>query len=129
SGPAPRGENQEYLQLKPLVEKLVNAQKRVINLQFTEAKKLLSGDNKLSKDEEKKATEYLFRTYRGLPRNSALIKFLSEPGMRSVLQKTENYYIQDQGKEMPKIDEDLYFVIDEKQNSVEITEKGINLIS
>lgn len=129
SGPAPRGENQEYLQLKPLVEKLVNAQKRVINLQFTEAKKLLSGDNKLSKDEEKKATEYLFRSYRGLPRNSALIKFLSEPGMRSVLQKTENYYIQDQGKEMPKIDEDLYFVIDEKQNSVEITEKGINLIS
>ena len=129
SGPAPRGDHQEYLQLKPMVDKLVNAQKRVVNLQFTEARKVLSSAEKTGKDDEKKAAEFLFRAYRGLPRNTALIKFLSEPGMRSVLQKTENYYMQDQNKEMPKIDDELYFVIDEKQNSVDITEMGINLIS
>src|SRR5690554_8141737 len=71
----------------------------------------------------------LLRSYRGLPRNKALIKFLSEPGIKAQLQKTENFYMQDQGKEMHKVDDELYFVIDEKNNSIELTDKGIDLIS
>jgi preprotein translocase subunit SecA len=128
SGPTPKGNNQEYLSLKPQVEKLMAAQKKIVNQQFVEAKRILSTE-KTSKEEERKASEYLFRSFRGLPKTSALIKFLSESGMRSVLQKTENYYLQDQQKEMHKIDEELFFVIDEKQNTVDLTEKGINLIS
>jgi preprotein translocase subunit SecA len=128
SGPTPKGENQEFIQLKPKVERLVNAQKKLINIQFADAKKILSSDN-ASKEDERKGAEYLFRSYRGLPKNSALIKFLSEPGIKSILQKTENFYLQDQQKEMHKIDDDLYFVIDEKNNTVDLTDKGIELIT
>jgi len=128
SGPTPKGENQEFIQLKPNVEKLMNAQRRVINTQFADARRFLSADNS-SKEEEKKGAEFLFRSYRGLPKNKALIKFLSEPGMRTILQKTENYYLQDQQKEMHVIDDELYFVIDEKNNSVDMTDKGIELIT
>ncbi len=71
----------------------------------------------------------MLRAYRGLPKNGALIKFLSEPGVRALLQKTESYYLQDQQKEMPKVDAELYFTIDEKQNSIELAEKGVDLIS
>lgn len=128
SGPTPQGDKQEFIQLKPQVEKLYNAQRNLVNTQFAEAKKLLSKGN-LSKDEEKTSSDYLLRSYRGLPKNKALIKFLSEPGMRQVLQKTENFYMQDQSKEMHKIDDDLFFVIDEKNNTVDLTEKGIDLIT
>lgn len=128
SGPTPRGENQEFIQLKPKVEKLVNAQKKLINIQLADAKRLLSQENP-SKEDERKGAEYLFRCYRGGPKNKALIKFLSEPGIKSILQKTENYYLQDQQKEMHKIDDELYFVIDEKNNTVDLTEKGIELIT
>lgn len=128
SGPTPRGENQEFLQLKPLVEKLAAVQKKLINTQLSDAKRILNTEN-ASKDEKWKASEYLLRAHRGLPKNSALIKFLSESGMRAMLQKTENHFLQDQQKEMPKIDDELFFVIDEKGNSVDLTEKGLQLIS
>ena len=77
----------------------------------------------------KKDVYLFFRSFRGLPKNKALIKYLSEPGIKIHLQKTENFYLQDNAKEMPKADELLYFVIDEKNNTIDLTEKGIDLIS
>lgn len=123
SGPTPKGENQEFIQYKPKVDKLVSEQRKFINLQLAEAKKLIGAGD------DKKGGELLFRAYRGLPKNSALIKFLSEQGMKVLLQKTENYYLQDQQKEMHKIDKDLLFVIDEKNNTVDLTDKGVEFLS
>ncbi|MEQ8908105.1 MAG: preprotein translocase subunit SecA [Vicingaceae bacterium] len=132
SGPTPKGDKHEFAELKPVVEKLVSAQKRLITTLISDAKKKLKTEESDSK-EQKKLTEEggmaLLRSFRGLPKNKALIKFLSEPGIRAQLQKTENFYMQDQGKEMHKVDEELYFVIDEKHNSIELTEKGIDLLS
>lgn len=126
SGPIGKQDNvEQFFELKPRIEKLVEAQKRAINGFLTEAKKKIAEGN----DDPKDGGLALFRAHRGLPKNSALIKFLSEPGVRVKLQKAENYYLADQQKEMPKADEELYFYIDEKQNSVELTEKGINLIT
>ncbi len=122
SGPTPKGDNQEFFALKPRVEKLVNAQKAYINTALSEAKKAF-GNN------EKDAGMALLRAHRGLPKNKALIKFLSEPGVKALLLKTENQYMQDQGREMFKVDQELFFVIDEKNNSIELTEKGIELIT
>ncbi|MBC7865039.1 MAG: preprotein translocase subunit SecA, partial [Bacteroidia bacterium] len=122
SGPTPKGDKHEFIELKPRIEKLVNTQKAYVNLCLTDAKKLFTTN-------EKEAGMPLLRAFRGLPKNNALIKFLSEPGVRALLQKTENHYMQDQQKEMHKIDQELYFVIDEKNNSVELTEKGIDLIT
>ncbi|MGL5947212.1 MAG: preprotein translocase subunit SecA, partial [Sediminibacterium sp.] len=104
---------------------LVDAQKRATQQFLTEAKKKIAEGN----DDPKDGGLALFRAHRGLPKNSALIKFLSEPGMRVKLQKAENYYLADQQREMPKADEELYFYIDEKNNSVELTDKGIQLIT
>ncbi|SMO59664.1 preprotein translocase subunit SecA [Solitalea koreensis] len=123
SGPIPRGDEHEFHELKPRIERLVNAQKNYLNGTLAEAKKLLAANNT---DEGGLA---LLRAYRGLPKNKALIKFLSEQGMRQALQKTENFYMQDQSKEMHKVDAELFFVIDEKNNSIELTEKGIELIT
>ncbi len=123
SGPTPKGDKHEFNELKPRIEKLVATQKQYIQSCLSEAKKLVADNN------EKEAGIPLLRAYRGLPKNGALIKFLSETGVRALLQKTENYYMQDQNKEMHKIDQELYFVIDEKNNSVELTEKGIDLIT
>lgn len=132
SGPTPKGDKHEFHELKPMVDKLVSAQKRLINTLLADAKKKLNAESSDSK-EQKKLTEEggmaLLRSYRGLPRNKALIKFLSEGGIKAQLQKTENYYMQDQSKEMHIVDAELYFVIDEKNNSIELTEKGIELIS
>lgn len=125
SGPIPRGDEHEFYMLKPRIERLVNAQKDYVNKALNEAKKQIN-DGKTGTDEGGMA---LIRAHRGLPKSKALIKFLSEGGNRTVLQKTENYYMQDQGKEMPKVDAELFFVIDEKNNSVELTEKGIELIT
>lgn len=132
SGPTPKGDKHEFAQLKPVVETLVSAQKRLITTLIADAKKKLNAEVTDSKEQKKLNEEgsmALLRSYRGLPKNKALIKFLSEPGIKAQLQKTENYYLQDQGKEMPKVDEELFFVIDEKHNSIELTEKGIELIS
>jgi len=123
SGPTPKGDKHEFNEYKPYVEKLVNAQKQYVQTCLVEAKK------HFSEGKEKEAGVPLLRAYRGLPKNSALIKFLSEPGVKTLLQKTENYYMQDQMKEMHKIDQELYFVIDEKNNHVELTDKGIDFLS
>jgi len=125
SGPIPRGDEHEFYELKPRIERLVNTQKNYINGVLNEAKKAIA-DGKTGTDEGGLA---LLRAHRGLPKNKALIKFLSEGAHKQVLLKTENYYMQDQGKEMPKVDSELYFVIDEKNNQVELTEKGIELIT
>src|SRR5690606_37100310 len=108
SRPTPKGDSQEFEALKPLVERLVSFQRQYLTKELSEAKSLLS-----SGENEKLGAEKLFRAHRGLPRNGALIKYLSEAGNRSLLQKTENYYLADQQKEMPVIDKELYFVIDE----------------
>jgi len=123
SGPVPRGDEHEFYDLKPRINKVVEAQKKLVNQYLNDAKKLLSEGN------EKEGGLPLFRAYRAMPKYKPLIKALSETGNKSVLQKTENYYLQDNKKEMPKADEPLYFVIDEKDNSVELTEKGIDLIT
>lgn len=125
SGPVPKGGEHEFYELKPRIERLVNAQKAYINTTLNAAKKAIaSGDT----DPEGGGLA-LFRAYRGLPKNKALIKFLSEGNHRQVLAKTENFYLQEQSKHMPKADAELFFVIDEKNNQVELTEKGIELIS
>ncbi|WP_160068465.1 preprotein translocase subunit SecA [Sphingobacterium bovisgrunnientis] len=125
SGPIPMGDQHEFYQLKPRIERLVNAQKAYVNTVFNEAKKaILSGDT----DPEKGGLA-LIRAYRGLPKNKALIKFLSENNHRQILQKVENFYMAEQNRQMPKADKELFFVIDEKNNQVELTEKGIELIT
>ncbi len=116
---------QQFFELKPRIEKLVDAQKRATNQFLNEAKKKIAEGN----DDPKDGGLALFRAHRGLPKNNALIKYLSEPGMRVKLQKAENHYLADQSREMPKADEELYFYIDEKNNSVELTDKGIQLIT
>lgn len=123
SGPTPKGDKHEFMEMRPRVERLVNAQKQYALTCLTDAKKLF-GEGK-----EKEAGIPLLRAYRGYPKSSALIKFLSETGVRALLQKTENYYMQDNEKEMHKIDQELFFVIDEKNNSVQMTDKGIDLIT
>jgi preprotein translocase subunit SecA len=126
SGPIGHDDNiDRFFELKPRVEKLVEAQKRAVNGFLNEAKKKIAEGN----DDPKDGGLALFRAHRGLPKNSATIKFLSEPGMRVKMQKTENYYLADQSREMPKADEELYFYIDEKNNSVELTDKGIQTVT
>lgn len=123
SGPVPKGDQHEFHDLKPRIERLVNAQKNFLNSALNAAKKQIAEGN------TEEGGLALLRAHRGLPKNKALIKYLSEPGVKQILQKTENHYLQDQQREMPKVDAELFFVIDEKNNSVELTEKGIELIT
>ncbi len=125
SGPVPRGDEQQYHLLKPRVLQLVEAQKQVVNKFLNEARKKIAEGN----DDPKDGGLALMRAYRGLPKTSALIKFLSEPGVRVKLQKSENYYLADQSKEMPRVDSELFFYIDEKNNSVDLTDRGIQMIT
>jgi preprotein translocase subunit SecA len=125
SGPVPRGDQQEFLALKPRIEQIVDAQKKVVNTFLIEAKKKIADGN----DDPKDGGLALMRAFRGLPKTGALIKFLSEPGIRVKLQKTENFYLADQQRKMPEVDKELFFHIDEKNNQVELTDKGINLIT
>ncbi|HLG04433.1 MAG TPA: preprotein translocase subunit SecA, partial [Bacteroidia bacterium] len=127
AGPTPKGDNHLFNELKPKVEKLVAAQRSFINTILSDSKKLLA--DKGNKDKEKEAGLLLLRCHRGLPKNKALIKLLSEQGNRALLLKTEGYYLQDSSREMHKVDAELYFVIDEKHNTIELTEKGIDLLS
>jgi len=127
SGPIPRGDEHEFYELKPRIERLVNAQKAYVSSALNEAKKLINAGN--TGTEEGEGGLALLRAYRGLPKNKALIKFLSESGVRGLLLKTENHYMADQSKNMPKVDSELFFYIDEKNNQVELTEKGIELIT
>ena len=126
SGPVGHSDNtQQFFDLKPRIERLVEAQRKAINQFLIEAKKKIAEGN----DDPKDGGLALMRAHRGLPKNGALIKFLSETGIRVKLQNAENYYLADQQKEMPKVDEELYFVIDEKNNQVDLTDKGLNLIT
>ena len=135
SGPTPNGDIQEYVGLKPKVERLAEAQKKVVNQFLAEAKLKLADaekegiDKKIQKQLWEEGGLALFRAFRGLPKNKAIIKFLSEPGVKTHMQKVENFYMQDNSKEMPKADAPLFFTIDEKSNAIDLTEKGIDLIS
>ncbi|MBU2939545.1 preprotein translocase subunit SecA [Lacinutrix sp. C3R15] len=123
SGPIPKGDQHEFDALKPKVDDIVSVQRKYLTGVLAEAKKLIaSGD-------EKEGGFQLLRVYRGIPKNKALIKFLSEEGVKQLLQKTENYYMQDNNREMPKIDAELYYVIEEKNNQIELTDKGIEYLS
>ena len=123
SGPVPKGDQHEFYDLKPRIFKLVEAQKKIVGQYLVDAKKLITEGN------EKDGGVALFRAFRGLPKNKPLIKYLSEPGIRNILQKTENFYLQDNKRNLPEADKPLFFIIDEKDNSVELTEKGIDLIT
>ena len=123
SGPTPRGDQQEFDELKPDVVKLFEAQKRYVTMILAEAKRILNDPN-ATEDEKRHGADQLFRAYRGLPKNNALIKFLSEEGMKSLMQKTEGFYMQNRNENMHIIDDELYFVIDEKLNTVTLTDKG-----
>ena len=127
SGPVPKGEEQMFQELKPRIERLVSTQKKAVQQFLLDAKRLIADGNTGPKEGEGGLA--LLRAHRGLPKNTALIKFLSEPGNKQILMKTENYYLQDQQKEMPKCDAELYFVIDEKNNQIDLTDKGIELIT
>lgn len=123
SGPTPKGELHEFNELKPKVDDITAAQRHYLTGVLAEAKKLIAeGDTK-------EGGVKLLRVYRGMPKNKALIKFLSEEGIKQLLQKTENAYMQDNNREMPKIDAELYYVIDEKNNQVELTDKGVEFLS
>lgn len=127
SGPVPFGDQHEFHELKPRIERLVNAQKTFVQSALNAAKNLINSGNVGT--EEGEGGLALLRAHRGLPKNKALIKFLSEGNNKQTLLKTENYYMADQSKNMPKVDAELYFHIDEKNNQVELTEKGIELIT
>lgn len=125
SGPVARADEQQFHVHKPRIQQLVHEQERIVRYSLNEAKKLIEkGD-----DDPKTGGLHLFRAFRGLPKYGPLIKFLSEPGIRVKLQKAENYYLQDQQRNMRIVDEELLFHIDEKQNSVDLTDKGLNTIT
>ena len=123
SGPVPKGEDQQFMEYKPLVERLYSNQKALVNQLLNESKKLIAEGN------EKDGGLLLFRAYKGYPKYKPLIKFLSEPGMKQLLQKVENYYMQDNEREMHIVTDELFFVINEKQHSVDMTDKGRDLIT
>ena len=123
SGPVPKGEDQEFMTYKPNVETLYGVQKQMVTKLLIDAKKLIAAKN------EEEGGKLLLRAYKGLPKYNPLIKYLSEPGIKQLLVKTENFYMQENRKNMHIITDDLYFVIEEKQNSVDLTDKGIDLIS
>jgi preprotein translocase subunit SecA len=126
SGPVPKGDDQLFEELRPNVESLVQTQRTLATGYLTEAKRLLKSENK--EDQENGALS-LFRSYKALPKNNALIKFLSEPGMKQLLIKTEEFYIAENNRNMHIATDPLYFVIDEKHNSIELTDKGIDMLS
>jgi preprotein translocase subunit SecA len=126
AGPVGTGSNEQQFQnMKPRIEKLVEAQKRLAQQYLNEAKKLIADGD----DDPKSGGLALMRAWRGLPKYGPLIKYLSEPGIKVKLQKAENYYLADQQKEMPKVDEGLLFHIDEKSNSVDLTDKGLSMLT
>ena len=123
SGPVPKGDEHQFHDLKPRVARLVEAQRKLVGQFLLDAKKMIGDGN------EKEGGLALFRAYRGLPKYKPLIKYMSEMGIKQILQKTENFYLQDNQKQMPEADAPLYFTIDEKHNSIDVTEKGIDFIT
>ncbi len=130
SGPTPKGEDQEFERFCPIIEKLYNVQRNLVTQVIADARKTLeqaasTHDSKI----EAEGGKLLLRAHHGLPKNKALIKLLSEPGMKSLMLKTENFYMQDQSREMHIVDDDLYFVIQEQHNTIELTEKGMDYLA
>ena len=123
SGPVPEGDRHEFNELKPKIADIVAVQKKYLTGVLVDAKKLIK------EGDEKEGGFQLLRVYRGIPKNKALIKYLSEEGVRQILQKTENHYMSDNNREMPKIDAELYYVIDEKNNQIELSDKGVDYLS
>ena len=124
SGPMEKSSGDEqFMEYRPYVENLYNKQRALINTTLNESKKLIAAGD------EKEGGKLLFRCYKGLPKYQPLIKFLSEPGMKALMQKTEAYYIQDNEREMPAVTDELYFVISEIQNSVDMTDKGHDVLA
>ncbi|MCL1973688.1 MAG: preprotein translocase subunit SecA [Bacteroidetes bacterium] len=123
SGPVPKGEDQQFNEFRPIVENIYNAQRNLVTQLLNDAKKLIGAEK------EDEGGKLLLRAHKGLPRYNPLIKYLSEPGIKQLLQKVENFYMQDNSKQMHVVTDDLFFVIDEKQKSVELTDKGHELIA
>jgi preprotein translocase subunit SecA len=126
SGPVPKGEDQLYEEYRSRVENVVNIQKKLTNSLLAEAKKLMASDDPKQQEEGQKL---LFRSFKGMPKNKPLIKYLSEPGVKAAMLKTEEFYMQQQNRDMHIITDELYFVIDEKNNSIELTDKGIDVLT
>jgi preprotein translocase subunit SecA len=127
SGPIPKGDEHQFHALKPRIQKLVDIQRKTVTKYLQDAKRLIKEGRPGPKDGEGGLA--LLRAHRGMPKNKALIKYLSEEGIRATMQKTENFYLQDQAKEMPFVDSELFFTIEEKQNQIELTDKGLDLIT
>jgi len=123
SGPVPEGDRHEFNELKPKIADIVSVQKNYLTGVLADAKKLIKDGD------DKEGGFQLLRVYRGIPKNKALIKYLSEEGVRQILQKTENHFMSDNNREMPKIDAELYYVIDEKNNQIELSDKGVDYLS
>ncbi len=123
SGPIPRGDQQEFMELKPRIGRIVEAQKRLAMDLLNEAKK------KIAAGDKKEGGLALFRVFRGVPKYKPLIKFLSEPGIKAIMQETEGIYLAENQKLMPQANAPLYFTIDERHNSIELTEKGIDFLT
>ena len=123
SGAIPKGDKHEFNDLKPKIERIVSIQRKLLVNTLADAK------NQINSGNEEEGSFNLLRVFRGIPKNKALIKYLSEEGVKQLLQKTENFYMQDNNREMPKVDKDLYYVIDEKNNQIELTDKGIEFLS
>ena len=126
SGPVPKGDDQLFEQLKPLVERLVEAQKKLATQYLSDARRLIASDDKKQQEEGFLA---LYRSHKALPKNKPLIKFLSEQGIKAGMLKTEEIYMEQNNRRMHEVTDPLYFVIDEKLNSVDLTDKGVDLIS
>ena len=126
SGPVPKGEDQLFDELRPKVERLVNAQKTLVTNYLADARRLMKSENEKEREEGVLA---LFRSYKGMPKNKPLIKFLSEQGVKAAMLKTEEVYMEQNNRRMPEATDPLYFVIDEKNNQIEMTDKGIDLIT
>ena len=123
SGPVPQGDRHEFMELKPKIQDVVSVQRKQLTKVLAEAKKSIAAGDTIDGGFK------LLQVYRGIPKNKALIKFLSEEGIKQLLQKTENFYMQDNNREMPKVDAALYYVIDEKNNQIELTDKGVDYLS
>ena len=123
SGPVPKGEDQQFNEFRPIVESIYNAQRNLVTQLLNEAKKMIGTEK------EDEGAKLLLRAHKGLPRYTPLIKYLSEPGIKQLMQKVENFYMQDNNKQMHIVTDDLFFVIEEKQKSVELTDKGHELIA
>ena len=126
SGPTPKGDDQMFEQFQPKVEELVKMQRTLVTKLLAEAKTKIASDDKKTRDE---GAVLLYRCFKGLPKNGALIKYLSEPGIKPLMLETEAIYMADNNRRMPEITDDLYFVIDEKNNSIDLTDKGIDVMT